>query len=135
MAIASSDDVAVPLGRPISSTGDPSEEDQVNYWLDNIELLIRARLGDLTLLDQDVLRYVEVEAVAEKVRRNGRTESSITVHVDDAQVTRTYASVSASDILEDWWKLLDPDIGSRVFSARPQFEDDTDVDWTGFDSP
>lgn len=124
MAVATSDDVAVALGRPISTSGTPSEEDQVNYWLDGIELLIRSRLGDVSLLDQDVLKYVEVEAAAEKARRNGRAESSITVSVDDGSVTRRYDTVSADDITGAWWNLLDPDLGSRVFSARPQFESD-----------
>lgn len=135
MAIATSDDVAVPLGRPISSTGDPSEEDQVNYWLAGIELLIGHRLGDITLLDQDLLKYVETEAVADKVRRNGRAESSITVAVDDGSVTRRYDTVSATDITDEWWNLLNSDTGSRVFSARPQFEADTEDSFlTGFSS-
>lgn len=122
MAVATVDDVAVALGRPISEAAQVA---QVGWWLEGVELLIRARLGDPAELDQDVLKYVEVEAVVAKVQRAGTRESSITVAVDDGSVTRRYESgVSAGDITDEWWNLLDPSIASGAFSIRPSFEPD-----------
>lgn len=126
MAVATYADVAVALGRPISTV---AEQAQVTYWLDGIELVIRGRLGAVAALDQDVLKYVETEAVAEKVRRSGRDESSITVAVDDGTVTRRYENtISAGDITDEWWNLLDPDSSSGSASIRPDFEPDA-VQW------
>lgn len=126
MAAATVSDVAVALGRPISET---AEVAQVGWWIDGVELLIRARLGDPADLDQDVLKYVEVEAVVAKIQRNGTRESSITVAVDDGSVTRRYETgVTAGDITDEWWNLLDPTIASGIFSVRPSFERD-DTRW------
>lgn len=123
MAAATYEDVSVALGRPISTA---AEQDQVTWWLDGAEIIIRARLGDPALLDQDVLRYVEVEAVVGKVQRNGTAESSITVAVDDGSVTRRYENaVSTADITEEWWSLLGPDVGNGISSTRPYFEPDS----------
>ncbi len=122
MSVATYEDVAVALGRPISTQ---TEQDQVNWWLSGVELFIKARLGDVALLDQDVLRYVEVEAVAAKVSRHGTRESSISVAVDDGTVTRRYENpVSAGDITDEWWNLLDAGEASGVYSIRPGFESD-----------
>jgi hypothetical protein len=106
VAVATYTDVEVALGRPIST---PTEQAQVEWWLNGTEFVIRGRLGDPALLDQDVLVYVETEAVAAKVRRGARDESSITVSVDDGSVTRRYDSpVSAEDIGGELWGLLSP---------------------------
>jgi hypothetical protein len=127
VAVATYEDVAVTLGRPISTE---SEQAQVEWWLDGVELFIVARLGPVADLDQTVVKYVEVEAVADKVRRSGRDESSITVAVDDGSVTRRYESgVTASDITDEWWQLLDPDSNTATASIRPYFEAD-DVQWS-----
>jgi hypothetical protein len=104
VALATYQDVAVALGRPISDT---AEQNQVERWLTGIELVLAVRLGTLSALDQEALLYVEVEAAATKVRHHGSLESSITVSVDDGSVTRRYDSpVSDSDISEEWWNLL-----------------------------
>lgn len=104
MAVADADDVAVALGRSLSSS---AEEGQIEWWLTGLELILAAEMGDLTVLDQAALLYVEVEAIAEKVRRQGTQESSITVSVDDGSVTRRYDNpVTADDITDQWWKLL-----------------------------
>lgn len=127
MAVATYAEVAVALGRPIS---DAAEQAQVEWWLDGVELFIVARLGDVTLLDQTVVKYVEVEAVVAKIQRAGRSESSITVAVDDGSVTRRYESaVTASDITDEWWTLLDPNDNTAAASIRPGFEAD-DVRWS-----
>lgn len=126
MAVATYEDVAVALGRPTSSE---DEQAQIEWWLSGIELIIGARLGDVTLLDQGLLKYVEVEAVVAKVRRSGTNESSITTTVDDATITKRYEnSVSAGDVWDDLWRLLDSDAGGGAFSVRPGFEADT-VQW------
>lgn len=104
MAVATYTDVGVALRRTIS---DPAEQAQITWWLDGVELLIKSRLGTVSLLDQAVVKRVEVEVVAEKVRRAGREESSITVSVDDGSVTRRYETrVTAGDIDDDLWALF-----------------------------
>lgn len=114
MAVATYADVGVALRRTIS---DSAEQAQIGWWLDGVELVIRSRLGDPTLLDQDVLKYVEVETVADKVRRAGRDESSITVSVDDGSVTRRYDNaVTASDIASGMWALLSPANGGSAYT-------------------
>lgn len=132
MAVATYEDVAVALGRPIS---DPAEQAQVTYWLDGIEMVIVSRLGPVSELDQDILRFVETEAVAARVRRYSEGgASSITVAVDDGTVTRRYeGAISSGDITAEWWDMLNPVAGSGVFSARPQFEPDLvdpSLDWS-----
>lgn len=121
MAVATYEDVAVALGRSITSA---EEQAQVEWWLNGVELIIRTRLGDVAALDQDVLKYVEVEAVVAKVGRSGSRVSSETVAIDDGSFTTRYESVSASDITDDWWNLLNPDVGSGAYSTRPTFEAD-----------
>lgn len=125
MAVATYEDVQVALGRPIS-TG--SEQEQVEWWLDGVELFVVARLGPVADLDQNVLKYVEVEAVVAKIQRAGRNESSITVSVDDGSVTRRFENVSASDITAEWWQLLSPNADAAAASIRPGFEPDS-VHW------
>lgn len=117
MTVATYEDVGVALKRTIT---DEAEIAQIEWWLTSIEMLIRGRLGDVTLLDQEILKYVEVEAVAEKVRRHGTRESSITVTADDGSVTRRYENqVSDSDITDTWWELLAPAATSGAFTINP----------------
>lgn len=114
MAIATYTDVGVALRRTIS---DSAEQAQIEHWLTGAEMAVRSRLGDPALLDQDVLKYVEAEAVAEKVRRAGRDEESITVSVDDGSVTRRYATgMSVDDIAGDLWSLLSPARSSSSYT-------------------
>lgn len=122
MAVATYDDVAIALGRPISTE---TERAQVEWWLGGVELFIAARLGPVADLDETTVRYVEVEAVVAKIQRAGRSESSITVSVDDGSVTRRYDNaVTASDIADEWWQLLDPDTNTPTGSIRPAFDAD-----------
>lgn len=117
MTAATYEDVAVALGRPITID---TEQAQIDYWLNGVELFIKARFGDLTSLDQDVLKYVETEAVVAKVRRSGTAESSITVAVDDGSVTRRYENtISAGDIADEWWDLLNPSTAADAFTVSP----------------
>ena len=115
MAAATYTDVGVALRRTIS---DPAEQAQIEHWLTGAEMAVRSRLGDPSLLDQAVLKYVETEAVAEKVRRAGRDESSVTVSVDDGTVTRRYeTSMSVDDIASDLWSLLSPARSSSAYTV------------------
>lgn len=121
MAVATWQDVATALARPTSSFT-AEQQAQITYWLGGIELIIRGRLGDLTALDQASLKYVETEAAAAKVPPEGSAgETSITVGVDDGNVTRRWEKkpVSASDITEEWWELLAPRVVSQAYSTRP----------------
>lgn len=117
MAVATYEDVAVALGRPIS---DPDEQARVTYWLDSAELLIEARLGDVSELDQDRLRYVEVESV---VARMQNPESYQSESIDD-YTYRFGTETRRVTILDEWWNLLSPIEGSGIFSTRPGFEPD-----------
>lgn len=104
MAIASFYEVGIAIGRPIS---DPTEREQVEWWLSGVELIISGRLGAIASLNQEAVIFVEAETVAEKVRRSGTNESSITVSVDDGSVTRRYDNpASEADITDEWWALL-----------------------------
>lgn len=123
MAVATWQDVQVALGRSLATE---AEQAQVAWWLDGVELFIAARLGDVADLDEMTVKYVEVEAVVAKINRSGRAESSVTVTVDDGSVTRRYDNaVTASDITDEWWQLLDPDTNTATASIRPSFEADT----------
>jgi hypothetical protein len=118
MTAASCDDVAVTLGRSIS---DPLERGQVTQWLSDAELQIKVRLGDVALLDQAVLAFVEREAVAARCRNPEGYQSE---SIEDYSY-RLPAETRQITILDEWWHMLDPDVGSGAFSARPYFEADT----------
>lgn len=118
MAVVTYEDVAVTLGRPIT---DSDEQDQVTRWIADAELLIRLRLGDVSLLDQDALAFVEREAVAARLRNPDGVSSEA---VDDYKYTMPANSRQVT-ILDEWWNLLSPETGAGAFSARPYFEADT----------
>lgn len=87
MTAATVEDVETAIGRPVSSD---AELRQIEWWLSGVEILIQSRLGDVSALDQDVLRYVEAEAVVAKIRRGDSRVSSETVSVDDGSLTRRF---------------------------------------------
>lgn len=118
MAVATYEDVAVAIGRPIS---DAAEQAQVTYWLTSAELIIKARLGDVAALDQAVLKFVETEAVAAKMQN---PEGFASETIDD-YTYRLPAESRRVTILDEWWQMLDPDSGSASSSIRPGFEPDT----------
>lgn len=128
MAVATWEDVAVALGRPASDFS-TDQQAQITWWLDGVEMFIVARLGDVGDLDDTIVKYVEVEAVVAKVDRSSRSETSITVTTDDGSVTRRFeGAVTAGDITDEWWQLLDPDSNGATASIRPSFEADG-VQW------
>lgn len=113
MALATVDDVAVAIGRPIS---DGVERAQVDYWLTSAELIIQSRLGDLALLDQDVLRFVETEAVAAKMQNpDGFASETI-----DDYTYRLPTETRRVTILPEWWDMLSPrPRRARAYSVMP----------------
>ena len=112
MAVVAPDDVAASLGRPLT---DQFEIDQVKQWIDDAELLIRVRLGDLAALDQDVLRFVVREAVVARLRNpDGYQSESI-----DDYTYRHGSETRRVTILDEWWRMLSPRSGRRAFSVMP----------------
>ena len=114
------DQVAIALGRP--QPAGPLRQ-QWQQWIDDGYLLVRTRLGDLSLLDQELLDYVVREAVTAMVRRPDDA-TQVEVAVDDGRVSRTYQTGSGRvTILDEWWELLAP-ATDQAFSIRPTFEPD-----------
>lgn len=122
-AIASYIDVESSLGRPLSNT----ERNRVDWWLTGAELLLKARLGDVSLLDQNAVRYVEAEAVAARV---GNPDNYTSETIDD--YTYRYGSETRGIVIRDeWWAMLSPKTDGS--STRPGFEPDTatpTLDWS-----
>lgn len=115
----SPEDIAVELGRTTPASDAP-ELSQWELWIADALMLIGAKLGDLTLLDQDRLDYVVRQAVATHVRRPDDA-TQVTVSVDDGSSSRTYRSSRGRiEILPEWWALLSPTDGTgRAFSISP----------------
>lgn len=106
MAVTSAT-IAVALGRTAPEVDSPTDL-QWEMWIEDARMLIEARLGDLTELDQAVLDYVVREAVVMQVRRPDDA-TQVTVSVDDGSTSRTYRSSSGRvTILDAWWELLSP---------------------------
>lgn len=121
MAVIDVSDVATVAGRPIS---DAAEVAQVTQWIDDVEMLLTARLGDLADRDQALLAYVEREAVVARMRyKDDRNSQGATGGSDETDDGLEHYFLR---ILDPWWALLDPsDSGSAAFSVRPYFEADS----------
>ena len=113
----SATDIETALGRTLSST----ELAQADQWIGDAQLLVRTRLGDLALLDQDALAYVVREAVVARFRNPDGYQSET---IDD-YTYRLPAETRRVTILDEWWALLSPVVESEAFSTRPGFEADT----------
>lgn len=114
---ATADDVATSLGRSLTD----AEIGQVEQWITDAELLIGARLGDIAELDQDVLAYVEREAVLARLRNPDGYQSET---IDD-YTYRLPEETRRVTILPEWWDLLSPgEGGTGMFTVRPSFEAD-----------
>lgn len=114
---ASTTDVEVSLGRSLTDT----EAQQITQWIDDAGLQIKARLGDLDALDQDVLAYVQREAAL--MRFYNPDPSVQRLGIDDFTVGR-YEDSRRVTILDEWWNLLSPATGTGIYSVRPYFEPD-----------
>lgn len=119
------ENIAVALG-VTAPASDSTTHAQWQMWINDALMLIEARLGDVALLDQAVLDYVVREAVVAHAR-NPDESTQVDVAVDDARVSRRYStSRGRVSILDEWWALLDPDLGdSGAFSIQAYGEPDT----------
>ena len=109
-------DIETALGRTLSAT----EQAQATQWIADALLIIEARLGDTTALDQDRLDYVVREAVVARFRNpEGYQSESI-----DDYTYRHGSETRRVTILPEWWDLLAPARESGAFSTRPTFEPD-----------
>lgn len=116
-------DIETALGRTLTV----AEQAQASQWIADALLLIEARLGDTTLLDQARLDYVVREAVVARFRNpEGYQSESI-----DDYTYRHGNETRRVTILPEWWDLLSPATQSGAFSTRPGFEPDatTDTGW------
>lgn len=112
-------EIAVALGRSAPTDG-TAEYAQWALWIADARMLIKARLGNLDDLDQDVLDLVVREAVVAQIRRPDDA-TTVDVKVDDGSVSRTYrSSAGRVTIISEWWDLLSPAAStSGAFSIRP----------------
>lgn len=121
--------IAVELGR---TAPDPAEAEYAQWeqWIADARMLISARLGDLTALDQERLDYVVRQAVTAHVRRPDDA-TQVAVSVDDGNVSRTYRSSRGRvEIIDDWWALLAPvDTTGKAFSITPSGSTSAHMPW------
>lgn len=123
MASASVSDVATTLGRPINTD---EEISQVNDWIADAEVIISARLGDLSTLDSQILRMVVKESVARRVRN---PEGKQNERIDDYSYGLTADAAKASlFITDEEWALLSPD-GSTTGAFMPLVNPQPWVGW------
>lgn len=102
--LATYQDVEVSLGRSLSE----SEQIRAAWWLTGVEAQIRARLGDVSELDAETVRYVEAEAVAARMS-NPEGYSSETI---DDYTYRHGSETRTVKITDEWWAMLAPTRGS-----------------------
>lgn len=109
--------IATALGR---ATPTGTEANQWNLWIADALMLIEARLGDPTALDQARLDYVVREAVVSHIQRPDDA-TTVDVSVDDGRVSKTYrTSAGRITIRDEWWSLLAPGgVAGAAFSIRP----------------
>lgn len=111
MAVATLDDVATSLGRPIT---DMAEVAQVNQWLGDAELLISLRFPDLTALNQDALKYVEREAVVARLRNPDGYQYEA---IDDYRYGLPAESRRIT-ITDEWWQMLAPTSRGSFYTVQ-----------------
>ena len=110
-------DIETALGRTLTG----SEQQQAEQWIADALLLIEARLGDPTKLNQPRVDYVVREAVVARFRNpEGYQSESI-----DDYTYRLPSETRRITILPEWWDLLAPSSSAGAFSVRPSFEPDT----------
>ena len=109
--------IAVALG-VAAPASDSTQHVQWQMWIDDALMLIDARLGDVSLLDQAKLDYVVREAVAEHVR-HPEDVTQVTVSIDDGSTSKQYRSGSGRVFIRDeWWNLLSPvSTAGRAFAV------------------
>lgn len=89
-------------------------------WIDQARYLIGKRL-DISAVDPDDVDYVVLQSVVAHARHPG-SETQVTVSVDDASTSRSYArGVGRVTILEELWPLLDPTLGESSAGSTQLF--------------
>lgn len=124
------DNIAVELGRTTPDSTS-TEYAQWEQWITDALMLISARLGDTTLLDQTHLDYVIRQAVAAHVRKPDDA-TQVAISVDDGSLSKTYKSSRGRvEILDEWWALLSPNTESAraAFSIRPSCSTSAHMPW------
>ncbi|HZL05138.1 MAG TPA: hypothetical protein VFE45_06930 [Coriobacteriia bacterium] len=102
--------IATALLLTAPASGSP-EFAQWEMWIADALMLIEAKLGDPTALDQEKLDYVVREAVVAQVRRPDDA-TSVEVSVDDGRTAKRYSSGRGRVYIRDeWWDLLNPNAG------------------------
>jgi hypothetical protein len=121
------DVVAVALGQTAPPAGTPTYE-QWDMWISDALMLIETRMAQLeitTAPDQAKLDYVIRQAVVAHVQRPDNA-TQVTTTVDDASVSRTYASSRGRvEILDEWWTLLgltSPSSGAYSIDTAPPLD-------------
>jgi hypothetical protein len=109
------EDMALEVGRLLSEL----EQQQAARWADWTLTIIENRLGDLTALNQDTLRMVVTEVVADRIKRPEK-ETQTSVTIDNGTVNRTYSPGGGRiTITDDQWRLLSPAKTGRAFTIAP----------------
>lgn len=117
---AQPDDVAVHLGRPLSS----SETSQFALWISWLEGDILRRIPDVAI-DPAIANRAIVQSIAAYLD-NPTSATQIQVSVDDGSITRTYSSASGRvEILPALWADLGYLEGGGAFSVTPYGAPDT----------
>lgn len=111
MAVATVKDVATSLGRPIT---DSDEMAQVEQWLEDAELLISLRFPELSVLNQNVLRYVEREAVVARLRNPDGYQYEA---IDDYRYGMAAESRRLT-ITDEWWQMLNPTMRGSFYTVQ-----------------
>lgn len=107
------DEIEIALGR---ASDTPVERRQWEMWIADARMLIAARLGDLTALDQAKLDYVVREAVVAHIR-HPEDATQVSESLGDASLSKTYRSGKGRvTILDEWWQLLSPSASSGAFT-------------------
>lgn len=124
------EDIAVELGRATPDSNSV-EYAQWEQWIADALMLISARLGDTSALDQTHLDYVVRQAVAAHVRKPDDA-TQVAISVDDGSVSKSYRSAKGRvEILDEWWALLSPNTESAraAFSIRPTSSGGPHMPW------
>lgn len=117
-------DIETALGRTLTV----GEQAQAVQWIADALMLVGARLGDVSELDQVALDYVVREAVVARFRNpEGYQSESI-----DDYTYRHGNETRRVTILPEWWDLLSPAGQAGAFSTRPGFEPDAGPDLLGW---
>ena len=112
---ADTNEVAANLGRPLTV----AEQAQAQVWIGWAEGAIAQRMGDLELIEFDVLNMVIVEAVTRRLR-SPEPVTQVDIQVDDGRVSKRYERSSGLiEILPEWWARLGWTDSSGAFSVTP----------------